>query len=162
MKPVLAAAALAAFACLPPVARAAADPSYPAFTTDPADIETAAKDQIWQRDRDKACAQFRNQTAFSAPEAEACQRLADQQPRCLGYRDFAAIYLKMRDDGAVYADVAEGVTAMKQNTRLYPPDFYNALRKLFQLVFFTEREKLGTVEEFSARAYGACMAGHLL
>jgi hypothetical protein len=161
MKRVLPLAALAAILLLIPLAgvRAAL---YPAFTTDPAQLETEAKDQAWKKKLDEACAAIRDPHDRSDTDARECQRLADEEPRCMGYKDFAAIYLKMRDNGAIATDVAEGVAAMQKNTALYPPDFSSAVRHLFQVVFFTERSKLGTPEEFSARAYRACMSGHLL
>jgi len=161
MKRIVLPAAFAAITVLVPSAgvRAAL---YPAFTTDPAQLETEAKDQAWKEALDKACAPIRDPHDRSDADARECQRLADQEPRCLGYKDFAAIYLKMRDSGAVATDVAEGVAAMQKNTALYPPDFSNAVRHLFQIVFYTDRAKLGTPEEFSARAYRACMSGHLL
>jgi hypothetical protein len=155
-------AALAAIDFLTPMAGVGAEPTYPAFTTDRSKFESEAQDQIWKQDLDKACAPFRDHRAHSQSEEQECQRLADQEPRCLSYKDFAGIYLKMRDDGAVATDVAKGVEAMQKNTQLYPPDFSNAARRLFQIAFFTDRNQLGTVEEFSARAYRACMSGHLL
>jgi hypothetical protein len=160
MKRILALAALAAAQLPAPVA--GANPLYPAFTADPAQVETEAKDQLWKNKLDEACAAIRNPHDRSDTDAQECQRLADQEPRCLGYKDFAAIYLKMRDSGVLPMDAAQGVEAMQKNTALYPPDFSNAVRRLYQLVFFTDRGKLGTPEEFGARAYRTCMAGHLL
>jgi hypothetical protein len=162
MKRTFALAALAAIVLLTPMARVGAEPSYPAFTTDRSKVETEAQDQVWKRDLDKACAPFRDQRAYTEAESQECQRLADHEPRCLSYKDFAGIYLKMREEGAVATDVAKGLEAMQKNTQLYPPDFSSAVRRLFQTAFFTDRKQLGTVEEFSARAYRACMSGHLL
>jgi len=145
-----------------PAIAADAQPAVPAFTTDPSQVETEAGDKIWKANLDKACAYLKTMRVPSKSEAQECQRLADHEPRCLEYRDFASIYLRMKDGGAVGLDVAEGLKAMEKNTALYPTDFFNAIRRLYQIVFFTDRRKLGTNDAFSERAYQACMSGHLL
>jgi hypothetical protein len=155
-------AAFSTIGFLTPAIAIAAQPAVPAFTTDPSKVETEARDQAWKRDLGKACGKIESQRNYSASDLLECQSLADQEPRCLSYKDFAAIYLQMKDGGAVATDVADGLAAMEKNTELYPPDFFNAVRRLYQIVFFTDREKLGTTDEFSARAYRACMSGRLL
>lgn len=155
-------AATSAIIFLMSAVAAAAQPAYPAFTTDPSKIETESQDQAWKRDLDEACRYLNGTRTPSDSEAQECRRLADQEPRCLGYRDFASIYLRMKDDGAVPTDVAQGLASMEKNTELYPRDFFNAVRRLYQIVFFTDRKSLGTNDEFSERAYRACMSGHLL
>lgn len=162
MSRIFALAAFAAIGSLTAVASISAEPSPPAFATDPGKVETEAQDQIWQKDLDTACGRLPDQQGHAAPDEHECQRLADQEPRCFAYRDFASTYLDMRDGGALPANVAEGLKAMEKNTQLYPTDFFNAVRRLYQIAFFTDREKLGTNAEFSTRAYRACMAGHPL
>ena len=160
MNRMLASAAFSAIA----LSTVAAGPqaTSPAFTTDPAKMETEAQDQIWQQKLNEACGRATDKQAPAAPDKEACQSLADQEPRCLGYRDFASTYLDMKDGGALPTNIAESLATMEKNTQLYPRDFFNALRRLYQIAFFTDREKLGSNAEFSERAYRACMSGHLL
>jgi hypothetical protein len=162
MNRTFAVAAFSAIGFLTPAIAIAAQPAVPAFTTDPSKVETEARDQAWKMDLDKACGKIAGQRNYSASDLLECQSLADQEPRCLSYKDFAAIYLQMKDGGAVATDVAEGLAAMEKNTELYPPDFFKAVRRLYQIVFFTDREKLGTTDEFGERAYRACMSGRLL
>lgn len=162
MNRILASAAFSAIVLSAPAAVAGPQAASPAFTTDPAKMETEAQDQIWQQKLNTACGRATGQQAPAASDKDACQRLADQEPRCLGYRDFASTYLDMKDGGALPTDIAESLAAMEKNTELYPRDFFNALRRLYQIAFFTAREKLGTNAEFSDRAYRACMSGHLL
>ena len=155
-------AAITAINLFMPMASIGAQATVPAFTTDPSKMETEAQDQAWKRDLDTACERIKDKRNYSASELLECQRMADQEPRCLVYKDFAAIYLQMKDGGAVPTDVAEGLAAMEKNTQLYPRDFFNAVRRLYQIVFFGDRTTLGTNDEFSDRAYRACMSGHLL
>jgi hypothetical protein len=163
MKRLLTLAAFAAFSSLmTPAIAPRAEPSSPAFPTEPGKVETDAQDQAWQKDFDTACGRTQDGPSRVAPDAGECQRLADREPRCLSYRDFASTYLDMRDGGALPANVAEGLKAMEKNTALYPPEFFNAVRRLYQIAFFTDREKLGTNAEFSTRAYRACISGHLM
>lgn len=159
MKHIFAPATLSAIIFLIPMVAIGAQP---AFTTDPSKMETEAQDKAWKKDLDKACRYLKGTRTPSPSEAEECRRLADEEPRCLLYKDFASIYWKMRDGGGALTDVAEGLAAMQKNTELYPRDFFNAIRKLSQVIFFTDRDKLGTNEEFSGRAYRACMSGQLL
>ena len=162
MRRVFALAAFAAIGFLTAMAAVGAEPSPPAFSTDPGMVETEAQDQTWQKDFDTACGRLPDKESRTAPDAPECQRLADREPRCLSYRDFASTYLDMRDGGVLPENVAKGLPAMETNTQLYPRDFFNAIRRLYQIVFFSERETLGTNAEFSIRAYRACMAGHVL
>jgi hypothetical protein len=134
---------------------------HPAFNND-ANIETEAQDLAWKKDLDTACAYLKTNRVPSKDQAEACARLADSEPRCMGYRDFAALYLKMKDDGIAATDVADSFAAMEKNTALYPADYFIAIRRLYQVAFFSDRKSLGSAEKFGERAYRACMSGRLL
>jgi hypothetical protein len=80
----------------------------------------------------------------------------------MGYRDFAALYLQMKDDGIAATEVAASFGAMEKNTALYPADYFIAIRRLYQVAFFSDRKSLGSVAAFGERAYRACMSGRLL
>jgi hypothetical protein len=80
--------ASAAFSAIAFSALATATPAQPAFTSDPSKVETEAQDQICQRDLDTACGRLNDKRTQAATDKHACQRLADQEPRCLGYPGF--------------------------------------------------------------------------
>ncbi len=135
--------------------------TVPAFS-DASDPETEAKDKSWEADVAKACGHPQDKRKNTVADVQECQRLTDREPRCLTYKDFAGIYLQMRDNGSVLTDVAAGLAAMEKNTDLYPRDFFNAIRRLSQIVFLADRKGLGPGDQFAERAYRTCMTGHPL
>ena len=133
--------------------------------------ETYEQDKVWSdRIAHGACTRLRNRYTDSPTDIADCNRDYAMTPMCISYKGFASAWYDMANDPN--PAVSSPAFAMTNLNNLgakgqitdppyyQDPQFREALHRLLNVAFSSNRVKWGTRDKFADYAYKSCMERH--